>query len=83
MPQHVSPVAFDSRSVTFCRRRPAVLNHVRGSKLTMIFQDPMTALTPHLRIGTQLAEVLVEHGALVVAGRAGCRDRRLAAGRRP
>jgi oligopeptide transport system ATP-binding protein len=44
--------------------KPAVLNRVRGSKLTMIFQDPMTSLTPHLRIGTQLAEVLVYHSGL-------------------
>jgi oligopeptide transport system ATP-binding protein len=37
------------------------LNRIRGSKLTMIFQDPMTSLTPHLKIGVQLAEVLVRH----------------------
>jgi oligopeptide transport system ATP-binding protein len=37
------------------------LNRFRGSKLSMIFQDPMTSLTPHLSIGTQLAEVMVCH----------------------
>src|SRR6202451_3916231 len=39
----------------------ARLNRIRGAKLTMIFQDPMTSLTPHLKIGVQLAEVLVCH----------------------
>lgn len=40
------------------------LNRVRGSKLTMIFQDPMTTLTPHLKVGEQLAEVLVCHSGM-------------------
>jgi oligopeptide transport system ATP-binding protein len=42
--------------------RPAsVLNKVRGEHLAMIFQDPMTALTPHLTVGDQIVESIVTH----------------------
>lgn len=37
------------------------LNKLRGSAMSIIFQDPMTALNPYLRIGKQLCEVLEVH----------------------
>ena len=37
------------------------LNHIRGTRMTMIFQDPMTSLNPYLTIERQLTEVIVTH----------------------
>ncbi|MEE8271883.1 MAG: oligopeptide/dipeptide ABC transporter ATP-binding protein [Alphaproteobacteria bacterium] len=43
---------------------PQRLNRIRGEKMSMIFQDPMTSLNPYMRISKQLTEVLVEHKGL-------------------
>jgi peptide/nickel transport system ATP-binding protein len=37
------------------------LRHVRGEEIAMIFQDPMTALTPVYTIGWQIAEQILTH----------------------
>ncbi|MEK7995746.1 MAG: ABC transporter ATP-binding protein, partial [Planctomycetota bacterium] len=34
---------------------------LRGTRMAMVFQEPMTALNPAMKIGRQLAEVVVEH----------------------
>jgi oligopeptide transport system ATP-binding protein len=55
-------VHFEGRELLGLSQRE--LNRVRGGRIGLVFQDPMTSLNPYLRIGTQLAEVLVQHRGL-------------------
>lgn len=40
------------------------LNKIRGNKIAMIFQEPMTSLNPVIRCGKQITESLLEHSDL-------------------
>ncbi len=40
------------------------LRQLRGNRISMVYQDPMAALNPTLRIGEQLSEVLIVHRKL-------------------
>lgn len=43
------------------------LNKIRGAEIGMIFQDPMSALNPTMRIGEQIAETLMVHRGMSTA----------------
>lgn len=52
-------VKFQGREVLGLKRRE--LDGVRGRHVAFVFQDPLTALTPHMTIEAQMSEVLSHH----------------------
>jgi len=52
-------VLFDGEDLL--KQPPARLRDLRGDKLAMIFQEPMTSLNPAFRVGDQIAEALIRH----------------------
>ena len=69
--RHVRPTAgrilFEGEDLL--QASPDRLRALRGNRLAMIFQEPMTALNPVLRIGAQIDEVLEIHQAGAAAAR--------------
>ena len=55
-------ILFDGRDLLSLPERE--LQHLRGKRIGMIFQEPMTSLNPLLTVGQQLAETLRRHEAL-------------------
>src|SRR5262250_134338 len=48
---------------------PSRLRDLRGTRMAMIFQEPMTALNPVMKVGEQIGEVLEIHTGLAAAER--------------
>ena len=53
-------IRFQGRDVL--RADPEEMRNLRGGRMAMVFQDPMTSLNPVLRIARQLVETMVVHG---------------------
>lgn len=56
-------------SIIFEDRNLLTINHeelrkIRGNKISMIYQDPMTALNPVMKLGKQLLEVIASHDGI-------------------
>jgi len=63
-------VAADGGAIHFdgadlLRLPPARMRRIRGARIAMVFQEPMTALNPLARIGDQIDEVFVLHTRIV------------------
>ena len=54
-------VLFEDKNLITLREKP--FRALRGSKISIVFQDPQTALNPVFSIGSQLAEVFEIHGS--------------------
>jgi peptide/nickel transport system ATP-binding protein len=53
-------VLFEGRDLLTLSERE--MREVRGARISLIFQEPMTALNPVMRVGDQIAEALTVHG---------------------
>lgn len=52
----------DFRGIDLASRSERAMRDIRGNLISMIFQEPMTALNPSLTIGAQLEDVFLQHG---------------------
>ena len=59
-------ILFDGQNLLSLRERQ--MREIRGGRIAMIFQDPMTSLDPTMRVGRQIAETVRLHKKVTWAG---------------
>lgn len=52
-------VLFEGRDLVKLEEKE--LRKIRGNEISMVFQDPMTALNPLIKVGKQIGEILIRH----------------------
>lgn len=71
LPQGVKPaggtITFDGQDVLGLSEQQ--MQDLRGRRISMIFQEPLSALNPLMRVGAQIAEVFEAHGELTPQAR--------------
>src|SRR3546814_3262305 len=59
--RRISDWSSDVCSSDLLRLPSRKIGEIRGDRISMIFQEPMTSLNPVYRIGDQIAEVVLRH----------------------
>jgi len=63
-PGRIETGCADFGGIDLLRCEDRQLRAIRGDRIAMIFQDPMTSLNPYMRVGDQVIEPLVIHGKI-------------------
>ena len=57
--RHARRLSFDGKDLLALNEK--AMSRLRGNRMAMIFQEPMTSLNPAYTVGSQMAEVLMRH----------------------
>ncbi|KAA8921995.1 ABC transporter ATP-binding protein [Thermoplasma sp.] len=55
------------RNKRYIKRHNFIMSHIRGNKISMIFQEPSLSMNPVMRIGDQIMEAILLHSKIEIA----------------